>query len=53
MYDHEKKVITAITTGTPGWMRPATHPCFVVLHAATMPMRDQELWDREHDVGRA
>ena len=52
MYDHEKNVITAITIGMPGWIRPPRQP---VRGAARRddPDRDQQLRDREHHVGRA
>src|SRR5690242_19740117 len=37
MYDHEKTVMTAITTVSPGLITPPRQPSFEVEHAATTP----------------
>ena len=49
-YGHENSAITTMTIVRPGLTRPLRQPSFVVLQDATIPMRDEQLRDREHDV---
>ena len=38
MYGQEKRTITTITSGSPGWIRPPTQPFLFELHAAMIPI---------------
>ena len=53
MYDHEKNVITTITTVRPGWIRPPRQPFFECEHAATMPTAIRICGNGEQHVGEA
>jgi len=43
--------ITKMTSDRPGCTTPSRHPVAVCPHEAAMPIREQQLRQREHDVG--